>query len=253
MAEDNGQGANLEPEQQSGGMLKDPQSRRRFLRAAAIGTAGVAGVAGAVGVAQATGAPKILKQVFGGATEGPSGQPPSADGFFQDTGMSTAGDCAAGNYYGGGSGQGPLNRYVTFYINDLPSGTYSFNVTQDIGAGPVPIAAQGSGSATQPWEFGGATAIHVVVKSASSTEPSCPTGPQDSLTGSPPSVYAFSTFASNTVTITTSSTNDVVIYVHIEIDKNKVGSGKAIPTLPSTTTFTLSGGATGTVNASLHP
>ncbi len=84
MAEDNGQGANSEPEQQSGGMLKDPQSRRRFLRAAAIGTAGVAGVAGLAGVAQATGAPKILRHAFGAPDSHISGGS-SLEGFFEGT------------------------------------------------------------------------------------------------------------------------------------------------------------------------
>lgn len=234
MAEDNGQGANLEPEQQSGGMLKDPQSRRRFLRAAAIGTAGVAGVAGAVGVAQATGAPKVLKTFLGvhpNASTPPP--PPTIDGFFEDTGP---GPCLDPKEYGGGSGQGPLNRYVVFYIKNLPQGTYSFNVTQDIGAGPVAIAASGGGTNTQPWEFAPGNPIHVVVYAAN-TEPSCPTD----LTGL--GTHPFSAFSvSIPSTDFTTSNNDVAIFVHVEIDSKKVGDSI---TLPSSTTFTgtLSGDA----------
>ncbi|HEX5547208.1 MAG TPA: hypothetical protein VFX24_07340 [Ktedonobacterales bacterium] len=247
MAEDNGQGANLEPEQQSGGMLKDPQSRRRFLRAAAIGTAGVAGVAGAVGVAQATGAPKVLKTFLGASPNASTPPPPpSIDGFFEET---QPGPCITPPTYTGSSGQGGINRYVVFYIKNLPSGNYSFNVTQDIGSGAVALAAPGSGSATQPWEIAGPSQIHVVVYGAN-TEPTCPTD----LTGL--GTHAFSAFSvSIPSTDFTASNNDVAIYAHIQIDKSKVGSGKDIPTLPSSTTFTgtLSGDAsqTQTVTANL--
>jgi hypothetical protein len=49
------------PEQQPAGVLNDPYTRRRFLRAAVVGTAGVAGAAGVAGVALASGhGPKLL-------------------------------------------------------------------------------------------------------------------------------------------------------------------------------------------------
>ena len=151
MAEDNGQGTN--PEQQPTGALTDTHSRRRFLRGAAIGTAGVAGLAGAVGVAQATGAPKVLKTFLTGTpTPSTPPPPPKIDGFFEGTGP---GPCINPPTYTGSSGQGGINRYVTFYILSLPSGNYSFNVTQDIGAGPVALAAPGTGTATHPWEIAG--------------------------------------------------------------------------------------------------
>lgn len=243
MAEDNGQGANLEPEQQSGGMLKDPQSRRRFLRAAAIGTAGVAGVAGAVGVAQATGAPKILKNVLGvhpNASTPPP--PPSVDGFFEGTGP---GPCLDPKTYTGSSGQGGINRYVVFYIKNLPQGTYTFDVKQNIGAGDVALAAPGTGTATQPWEIAGPSQIHAVFYTAN-TEPSCPTN-LTGLKSDPFSAFSISVPSGDFP----GTVNDLAIFVHVQIDHNKVGAGKAIPTLPSSTTFTLSGGASGTVVANL--
>ena len=59
MAQDNDHGTL--PEQQPSGVLNDPYTRRRFLRAAVVGTAGVAGAAGVAGVALASGhGPKLL-------------------------------------------------------------------------------------------------------------------------------------------------------------------------------------------------
>jgi hypothetical protein len=224
VAEDNGQGATPELEQQSGGMLKDPQSRRRFLRAAAIGTAGVAGVAGAVGVAQATGAPKILHQVLGG-TSGVSNTNPSIDGFFEHT---DPGPCTS--TYSGNQKDGKTGRFITFYISNLPSGNYIFTVTQDIGAGPVALETNGNSTASQPWEYAqGTSSIHLVVRTAG-TKPVCPT---DSLGSASP----FNSFPITITSSTFSGTHDVAIYAHIDINGGV--------TIPSSTTFTgaLSGDA----------
>lgn len=225
MAEDNGQGANSEPEQQSGGMLKDPQSRRRFLRAAAIGTAGVAGVAGLAGVAQATGAPKILRHAFGAPDSHISGGS-SLEGFFEGT---APGTCTA--TYNSTNADGGTNRFITFYISNLPAGNgYSFNVTQDIGAGAVAIEANGSSSATQPWEFAQKnSSVHVVMDAAA--DHACPAGPSDDLNGSnstPHNNYSF-TFD------VPSGTHNVAIYTHVDIADGV--------TIPDSTTFrgTLSG------------
>ena len=228
VAEDNVQGANPEPEQHSGGMLKDPQSRRRFLRAAAIGTAGVAGVAGLAGVAQATGAPKILKHAFG--LTGPISGSSSLEGFFEGT---APGTCTS--TYSSTSADGGTNRFVTFYISGLPAGNgYSFSVTQDIGGGPQAIQPSGTNDATRPWEFihNNSSAVHVVMDAQ--TDHSCPAGPSDDLNGSNSTGHSNFAFTFNVP----SGTHNVAIYTHVSI-----GNGV---TIPNSTTFT--GTLSGPVN-----
>jgi hypothetical protein len=206
-------------------MLKDPQSRRRFLRAAAIGTAGVAGVAGAVGVAQATGAPKIIRQALG-VTSHISGQS-NLEAFFEGT---TPSDCTA--TYSSTSADGGTNRFVTFYIPNLSAGNgYSFKVTQNIGAGAVDIQAAGSGDDSHPWEFihNNSSAVHVVIDALA--DHACPTGPHDNLGGSNSTGHSSFAFTFDVP----SGTHNVAIYTHINI-----ADGVAIP---NSTTFagTLSG------------
>lgn len=238
MAGDNGQGANLEPEQQSGGMLKDPQSRRRFLRAAAIGTAGVAGVAGAVGVAQATGAPKILKQVIG-LHPNVSGEQVTITGYFKHTTTTESDNCTS--TYSSTNADGGTGRYVVFYINSLPSGHYFFDVTQTIGGVTNDLLANGAAPADpthQQWEYAQKnSSIHVVLRNPTGTAPACPA---DDLSGT----LAFNSFKVEITSSDLTTTKDVVIYTHVDVDADNV------PTLAGSTTFTftLSGDKSGTAS-----
>jgi len=222
---DNGQRADFDQAQDHAGIIQNPQSRRKFLRVAAVGAAGVAGVAGAAGVARATGlAPKTLLH-FNGSPQDPSTPTPDPKiaGYFEET---KPGPCVS--TYTGSTGNGGINRYITFYISNLPSGNYSFDVTQTIGANTGSIQSAGGGTATLHWEYKVSNSqVHVVIPAAPLDSDGCPT--QDDLGGSkstPSNAFP--------VSFSTGSTQNVAIYAHI-IDNQSPLLG------PTTFTGSLSG------------
>lgn len=246
MSDDNGRGTNPNPNSNSGqdteGALTGPRSRRKFLRAAVIGTAGVAGVAGVAGIARASGlSPNTLKNFSGTAQNASTPPPPTTiTGYFEETGPS---DCTDTYYAGNGNDQGGRNRYITFYIANLPAGDYSFDVSQSCDGNTAgPIQPAGSGTSTLQWEYANSSSqVHVVIPGTLTD--GCP---EDDLGGSGSTAHD-----SFTVTFHLDSTQNVAIYAHIQDEQ---GTSKVGGTLASTTTFTgsLSGNltmsATKTVN-----
>jgi hypothetical protein len=241
VSDENGQGANPNPtpEQHPEGTLNSPRSRRNFLRTAAISAAGVAGVSGAVGVAAASGklSPNTLKHFTGGPQTLSATTPPSIDGFFEETDPGPCLDTTKSSY-----SSGHTNRYVVFYISNLPKGNYSFDVTQSCDgntAGPIRSHALG-GTATLQWEYKtDSSQVHVVFYDAN-TEPACPTD----ISGK--KSVAYNSFTASWVTSTyNAATYDVAIFAHI-IDNQS--------TLASTTKFTgtLSGDKNLTFDVNVH-
>jgi hypothetical protein len=224
VAQDNDQGTL--PEQQPSGMLNDPYTRRRFLRAAVVGTAGVAGAAGVAGVALARNggkAPTSLSHVFTDLTH-----PPIFDDTIEETTLS--GGC--GNTYGKG-GVVNTEAFGMFLAEYLTAGTYTFSLTQTFtpsGGSPTSGAIQQPGTATTtlPWEYGDAgNAVFVDVGTPGSLTTACTTS--GTAVGTP-----FS--STDTVQWTLGGTSDVLIYVHLRYKGNKPASGDS-----TTFTGTLSG------------
>ena len=194
MAEDTNQGTNVE--RNSAGGLDEAQSRRRFLKAAVVTTAGVATAAGVVGVDMAsysTKAPSILATVFN--IHSTPSRPPSASLGFEDTGL--GGDCIT-NY--GKNGNGKIENYLIFYGAELPAGTYSFTASFQVGSSSGTLT-----DSSLPWQLNNKNSqIHVDVVTAGSGT-SCP------ATGTAQGT-AYDSFS---VSFTLASKSDVVIYMHI--------------------------------------
>lgn len=235
MTNDNSQGANPNPnsEQEHTSTLNDPRSRRKFLRATVIGVGGVAGVAGAAGIARACGVtPGSVKHLVGGV-QPLSATVPTLTGYFEHT---NPGPCTS--TYSGTNKDGGTNRYITFYAANLPAGTYTFNVTQTIGAHTGAIQSSGHGTATLQWEYlQKNSSVHVVVKDHVKN-PGCP---EDSLKNATP----YDAYPVSNLKLT--KTQDVVFYAHIQDTQSPLASST---TFTGTLTGTVSKTATITVTLS---
>jgi hypothetical protein len=238
VSQDNNQGTG--PEQNSTGLLNDPYTRRRFLRAAVVGTAGVAGAAGVAGVALARNggkAPSTLGHVFDDLTH-----PPHFDDTLEETMLK--GGC--GNTYGSGAATVNTEAFAMFLAEFLTPGAYTFTLQQTFtpnGGSPTTGAIgtpPGGGTATLPWEYGDpGNTIFVDVETAGSITTPCTTAGTTAGTGfNPPPP---------TVSWTLSKTSDVLIFVHLRYDGNTPASGDS-----TTFTGTLSGPISNTFTLTVH-
>jgi hypothetical protein len=241
VAQDNNQGTG--PEQQSTGLLNDPYTRRRFLRAAVVGTAGVAGAAGVAGVAlgrSGGNAPSVLSHIFPALT-GPSA-PPSATAGFEDTGL--GGNCIT-NF--GKNGKGQVEDYFIFVATNVAPGSYTFDVTQQNSGsitGTGEVQPNGTGNANLPWETVNGQPVHVDVEPASSVANACPDDGGSVPSGT--NVFPFSGLPATIPSADIPTESDLVIYVHLIYDGTPQSGDQTILTgtlkgpSPSSATLTAS-------------
>jgi hypothetical protein len=200
----------LHPEQHSNGIITDPHSRRRFLRAAVVGTAGVAGAAGVAGVALAhrsNNSPSILRTfAFAQQQQTPVAacsaglEIPGLDANEKPT--SLPGTCIT--HYSGFKGPYAL----VFLASQLPAGSYTFDVTQTFtpsGGSPTTGAIQPNGTTNPalPWDLDNTSNLVFINQVAAGTGSACPSGAFPSMTSTLPASYALA------------STMDVEIWIPI--------------------------------------
>jgi hypothetical protein len=212
MAQDNEQ--DITAEQKSPGILNDPHSRRKFLRAAVVGTAGVAGAAGVAGVVLARnggGSPSLLRPFVGGAQVSIH---PSCCAGLEKTALT--GGCESTYKFN-------ESFYIVYTGKNLPAGDYSFDVTQQYKANAAgSIQPQHTDNHALPWDYqSNGNNVHVDVITAN-TGTCCPNTGGALGTG-----HDFLP-----VTFHLGASSDVYIFVHIQ------WGSSAAPAKGDTTVFT---------------
>jgi hypothetical protein len=225
MARGNEQDPNRE--QQPAGNLDDPHSRRKFLRAAVVSTAGVAGAAGVAGVILARNggsAPGVLTQTFVLASGPQVSGIETACASFEDSHLTgTALSSACPDVSGLLT---PSEYYFIFTAYDLPAGTYSFDAGQFLaspmpGPGPCPdsLSYTPFSSSSKPLEYvnPGNDVYVSIITPANPDTTSCtpaPAGGQAPGNGIGDLPVDGSTATTN---LTVTAGQDVQIYVHLQL------------------------------------
>jgi hypothetical protein len=223
VTEDNQQ--HTDPEQRPAGMLDDPYSRRRFLRAAVVGTAGVAGAAGVAGVVLARNggkAPSILKPFIGSLAQ-PSRE--TNQMCFEDTNFNETTDIIIGS-----NGKVKGSFFVVFAMSDLPTDSYSLEVTQQADGGPTTDIT----SSSTPFAFASSGGQVLIYEEPAGTLPlplACPfTKPGGTATfneSTDPATFPVS-----------GSAQDVLVFFHITWSGGTIGSKGSTETITFTGTLT---------------
>lgn len=178
-------------------------SRRNFLKAAVVGSA-AAVAAGGVGAATLTltGHHTGLKRIVG------------LDGLV--SGVTS--DACTTNTSDPLADQKSFNKqeslYFWFKVNNVPAGTYTFNVTPTIDAANKPAYTSG-GSLLQYQS--GSNDVHVYQYTPGDANFTCN---PPSLAGLPTALKTQDTL---TITVTTSATKDLLLQVHLQGEKDNPG------------------------------
>lgn len=199
---------------ESGAAAQQNTSRRKFLKAALIGGAGVAAVGAATavgleraGVAPHTGITKIIRYPFVGG----SGSPGGATGTACTTGTNSA-DYVPQSTFGNTEG-----IFLWGLFTNLPAGTYSVAVSPTIQAEGATCT-----STSTPFDYqGSGSAVRIYDLSASSVTWSCSPTAQTQL-NTPK--FKSSSLSGNSVTV--SAGDDLQVQIHM---KNVCSGARVVP------------------------
>jgi hypothetical protein len=202
------------PPQRSGGFLEDPQTRRRFLKAAVASGAAVAAV-GAAGAAAASASPQLFRQ-FRGAPATVSGQG-TGTMCIEDSGFTPIDTFTVDK----NQNTQPGTFFIWFTVQHLPAGTYDYSLTMS-----PPTGSPGDSTAPFKLSDPGNNVYVFPVADGSATNP-CPGADPDPMPPKDQVGHAIS----DVFPFTTSSLGDFRVRVHLKYNNSAI-------TLPQIFTFT---------------